>query len=108
MKVRVWRVEDKEGNGPYHNWESVSHLFGLSSCEPSENSRWPMHDGISQCSDDIRFAFSSKTDLLNWFDKDLLKSLIPFGYCVRSYLVDPKDVIHGKKQVAVKGLRKTG
>ena len=102
MGVRVWRVEDEDGNGPYHRADRLEKVFG----DNWDHVSWrnPQHGGVTDA--DVRrgiyFVFLSKRQLLDWFDITMLKTLIRLGYRVCSYVVD--GVIVGDRQGAVRGL----
>ena len=100
MGVRVWRVEDEDGNGPYHQASELEKVFG--NAWDAVSWRAPFHGGVGKYTPDIYFVFLSKRQLLDWFDITMLKTLIRLGYRVCSYVVD--GVIVGDRQGAVRGL----
>ena len=99
MATRVWRVEDAEGNGPYHRASELEKVFGNTWDVVSW--RTPRHGGIGGYTPDVYFVFLSKRQLLDWFDITMLKTLIHLGYRVCSCVVD--DVVVGDRQGAVRG-----
>ena len=100
--VRIWRVEDVEGWGPYKQWDDTHKALGCNLSEGYASPRWPMHGSVSNWDSSIRFAFASKADLLAWFDPEALRKLAKLGYKVRSYLVEQDRIIPGNKQIAYK------
>ena len=97
MVTRVWRVEDAEGRGPYHQATKLEQVFGVNWDYVSPQR--PRH-GVG-VDGPLRYVFLNKRQLLDWFDVGMLKALIRLGYRVRSYVVD--DVVVGDKQGVVRG-----
>lgn len=100
-EVRVWRVENAEGNGPYHSASTLEETFGKGWDRVSL--AWPRHGKVSPWDDEGRYVFTSKRQLLDWFDPSMLKKLIPLGYKVRSYVVQADRVVPGNRQAFVRG-----
>jgi len=103
----IYRIENSRKSGPYRfkyvsQWRRRNHNgpdhpnlyedFSSSVAKEFFKGHW-------------RCGFNSKKQLLNWFNKRELNTLIELGFKVVKIM--PKALIKGKKQVIFKGRTKT-
>jgi len=100
---KVYRVEDKQGRGPYIDgfWMSEPH-------EASTGRPTPGADGLTATIDEwkvryggtnVLFGFASLQDLCCWFDREELKRLFGNGYRITVYQTDTVKVSESGKQL---------
>jgi hypothetical protein len=93
----VYRVENKNGVGPYDGtgiwslWQTRDHV------EPSHPG--PKDDGIDFKSGEYICGFASYRKLRDWFEAEELVALRKLGFRVRRIRVPRSKVKFGKKQV---------
>lgn len=103
--VKIYRVEGRDGNGPYsgvttnsHNLQKKLRKHNSQTGRPS-----PHLDGIQRCSEypmhEYYFGFTHVDKLKEWF-KGSRTALRQDGYKMAVYEVDVSDVLFGKKQAA--------
>ena len=102
--MKVWRIENKEGDGPYsmmRDNENLDFLFRHN----NNLDRWPppTDDDIDEIRPEEVFGFASQESLYLWFGDDL-ERLEENGFYITCY--ESNYVRHGFKQVVfVKGER---
>lgn len=89
--LRVWRVENKKGKGPYR--KDVEDWFNLN--RDVEEIPLPECEGLP-IGGNIICGFSSLKQLRSWFLPDELQRLRLLGFCIRR--VEARKVWKGKCQ----------
>lgn len=97
----VYRIEDKNGDGPYHTPDTLPE----EACRNSINHPTPTSDGIwlyeakTWCPHDYHFGFQNKTLLREWFGRysDHLKK---GGFKCSVYKIHGRRVMQGRTQCA--------
>lgn len=101
----VFRIEDKNKNGPYYhctsNWETTLH------CDFDYNHPGHRVDKILKLipvtklfHTKWKYGFENKKALLKWFDKNERTNLLELGYKIKKYeVIEEKDIIYGDKQL---------
>lgn len=95
----VWRVENKEGFGPYQALDDYGWDHQNQDHQPRP---WDDLDFDGHEIRDYRFGFSSQEQMQAWFgDKDRA-FLASHGFELVLYDVPPDAILTGEKQVAFK------
>lgn len=110
----IYRVEDKNGTGPYasNNAEWVESIERHEMVYEAHNYLSPNHPGplseswfsIPQYTMPEReyiYGFDSESALKFWFN-GFLEPMFEHGFFIKTYDVPPQDVIVGRRQVAFK------
>lgn len=103
--VTIYRVEDRDGEGPYR----LSHHLWADEGNYHDDERYPTMQedrGLVPRLKEIReigvksfyFGFSSMDQLRQWFSKDELVRLYQRGYRITSYVVHEIHQIPGERQ----------
>lgn len=99
--MRVYRVQDANGEGPYQSltWASWAFLEGVDP-DGDRDKRWPTHGALDEVYDtgEVRFGFKSPEQLASWFNERERTALEMAGFRVAVY--DAPRVWPGRKQVA--------
>lgn len=101
--MKIYRVEDAEGNGPY-GWGNRGYMEKF----PDNDDGHPTdaEDGIGYRRGNSfedsgwRFGFSSLEQAGQWFDAPRRRALADAGYSLRAFEVEPDRVLSGTRQVA--------
>lgn len=109
MNVTVFRVEDENGHGPYHN-KGARSLFDMwaDGRHNADNGRpLPKYDienwnelyseGVIE---DYCYGFLYLEQLHSWFSKSELTKLKCLGYNVQQHEVDEQHILLGDYQIA--------
>ena len=73
-RIKVWRVQDAKGNGPYTAWADNNVVEGLAAAHNGDSERpGPFHDFGWRVYDYLpcygtRYGFLLREDALKWFD----------------------------------------
>jgi len=110
---KIWRVQNKNGDGPYHAidnnnqyakqwWASSLTKHGNNNCHPS-----PMFDaGINRS---VNFkeicGFKTEEQARKWFSKEELQWLESFGFYLQEIEVDVITAIGEYQVLAIKNLQ---
>lgn len=103
--VKIYRVEGRDGNGPYRGIENTTNLQNKLVKHNSQTGRpSPQLDGINPSGlerpvSEYYFGFTHVDRLKEWF-KGSRAALREDGYKMAVYEVDVSDVLFGKKQAA--------
>lgn len=96
--MRVLRIEDANGLGPYHSTTVLCNPYP--ECQPG-----PFDDGFERIYNNFKFGFLTDDQLLNWFDpsvercKDYWEILSDCNYNIVEFEVDDCYVVKGKNQI---------
>lgn len=111
--IKIIRVENHLGEGPYFNknssqdrtwkqlWMEGTHT-GSSHPEPFDDQGLIPHMDDNFFMDDYICAFKDKNQLNNWFKPSELNKLKNLGFNCVEYEVSPDDVLFGKYQTLLK------
>jgi hypothetical protein len=83
--VRVYRVEDASGAGPYRNKSEASQRFVRAFPGNDDAHPTPEHDGLGRPAWPARFGFADLAALGHWFNGEARAFLERRGYTVRAY-----------------------
>ncbi len=111
MPVTVYRVQDKEGNGPFwenHVKEALASLgrnpyMHSGDAYPNWNEDIDIWEAIADryCCDKLRGGCLSIADILHWFDLDVCQAMERIGGAVLAlYEVADGKAFAGQRQVA--------
>ncbi len=101
----VWRIENEQGQGPYHGVPSLYRAFN---CEANSMHPSPGTDGIKNYRDDEHVCgFISIGKMHDWFDRDYKKWLRKNEYLLAQYKAKPYNVKIGRKQCVFDKVRAT-
>lgn len=106
---KVYRVENKEGDGPYNSTGYVEELHEMAIEHRNDAHPNPWRDEMLQSiSSEERCGFSSVWDVRRWFEGFTIR-LAENGYHVSIYDVPYEDIRHGESQVLFtrRGLKPT-
>lgn len=93
--MKIYRVENREGLGPYRNtdWQPWEHGNALTHPCPR------FDKGLNYIKSCEKCAFKSYRQLRDWFTKEELAELKTMGYDIIKLEVDRKLIRFGKKQI---------
>ena len=100
--VKIYRVEDCNGIGPYQNSNTFKFLsdFSLQKHPMVNNSKIEdFADEHGYNVEDVFFGFESINQLKNWFSKKVLDNLYKINYHVAVYEISIKYAVSDNKQV---------
>ena len=112
----IYRIEDKNGEGPYHGdidsslWRKEKHCYETGRPIPSK-------DGVNGFdfyktfnADKHLFGFSSMKQLKEWFCDEEIEKLYEFGYNIYEFEIDSIDleldhqIVFDKNKCKLKGV----
>ena len=93
--LTVYRVEHKDGRGPYHQDFDDPHKGYIA----LERTPAPWEDGIPYFPAYYRFGFKSLDQLYDWFIEEERERLKRKGFLIRLFKVKSHLVIKGRKQL---------
>lgn len=103
--VKIYRVEGRDGNGPYRGQENSTNLqyklcrHNFRTGRPSPHLDGINPSGLDRPVSEYYFGFTHVDKLKEWF-KGSRTALREDGYKMAVYEVDISDVLFGKKQAA--------
>lgn len=99
--VVVYRVETKDGEGPYRGGDAAYGIRDLMGdiCQASEVHPSPWEDGIDP-GPDAFFGFSTEDQMREWFSESIRTGISKKGFTCNAYSVPMEKVQFGKKQIA--------
>lgn len=105
--MKLWRVVGKDGKGFYFTElksgvtmsMAVSEDIGRDVGDMNDQHPRPYDDGIRDVEDHHFFAFSSMSQLHDWFDREMFSASCKRGAMLEIWEVDPSYVKKGRKQV---------
>lgn len=97
--MKVFRIEDEHGQGPYHNWVMRAKLERH--LENDSRSTHPdlWEDGIRRPNSDYYCGLKSVEALRQWFNDKELKALHRGGYQFAVYNVPTARTVQGARQL---------
>ena len=114
QKFKVFRVENKNGYGPYRNPNQTAKFWLRMNSHVRSKGRdnvpppWADIQAWDNLTDDEQsnfcFGFTSLNQLKDWFN-DVLLGLFKEGYRIKKYEVDEGDILFGQKQVAFRKVK---
>jgi hypothetical protein len=96
--MRVYRIENDNGLGPYNGRGSLPYSVLGGSCHRQPA---PIDDGFDWCwrKPDYHFGFATLDQLFDWFG-DILEHLDRYGFSLTVWEVDESHINHGRRQLA--------
>lgn len=100
--MHIWRVENRDGKGPYSSWScAFDNLNENTHPEPYKDIPEWGHMEYEERRE-FHFGFRSSGELTRWFDDKTLSGLYKEGFIVSVYITEPSNVIFGSKQLIFK------
>jgi len=96
----IYRIEDKDNNGPYKSWElrydlNLSHQDGFHPSLYRDIPEWNyQYDYIC--------GFKDLNQYYNWFSIDWIQALNKDGFTLNVYDIHPDNILFGSKQICFK------
>ena len=82
---RIYRVENKEGDGPYTSFDAPFEVYYLTSKHYDELHPGPYQEGWGRISSDCLFGFKDLEQLKKWFTYDERQILSKYGWRIAIY-----------------------